>query len=77
MTLHALEDGQTCEPPLSLVHGFLTSHRHWDNNLGMGQHFRQIRVDLPAHGGCTARQTAEESEPDALSLQTRRWAWSI
>jgi pimeloyl-ACP methyl ester carboxylesterase len=77
MTLHALEDGQTCEPPLLLVHGFLTSHRHWDNNLGMRQHFRLIRVDLPAHGGSTAPHTARESEPDELSLQPRQWAWSI
>lgn len=77
MTLHALDDGQTCNPPLLLVRGLLTSHRRWDSNLGLGQHFCLISVDLSAHGGSVTPQTAQESEADALGLQRKQWGWSI
>ncbi|QRZ16140.1 alpha/beta hydrolase (plasmid) [Paracoccus methylovorus] len=45
------------KPALLLVHGFLSSARHWDLNLvGLRSRYRLVRAELPGHGhtpGCT------------------------
>lgn len=44
-------DGPRNAPPLLLVHGLLSSRAHWLLNLpSLTQHFRTIRIDMPAHG---------------------------
>lgn len=63
---HVVDDGQTGKPALLLVHGFLSSHRHWDANSSLGQAYRLIRVDLPGHGAAPAPPTEEPLTPDTL-----------
>jgi pimeloyl-ACP methyl ester carboxylesterase len=64
MDLHFVDDGQVGKPPLLLVHGFLTSHRHWEPNLALRGRFRLIRVDLPGHGNSPV--PVGEITPDRL-----------
>lgn len=50
--MHAtLRCGDPGRPWLLLVHGMLTSARHWEPNLPeLERHFNLARVDLPGHG---------------------------
>lgn len=66
MTFHFIDDGQFGKVPLLMVHGFLSSHRHWEPNLALGEGFRLIRVDLPAHGAAPALEPDDEISPAAL-----------
>lgn len=64
-----LEDGK---PPLLLVHGFLSSRRHWDANTGLGAQFRRIRVDLPGHGATPRCARPGDYHPDILCQALER-----
>lgn len=53
-------------PPLLLIHGLLTSARHWLPNMALSRHFRLIRVDLPGHGQSADPATADDAHPDTI-----------
>ena len=83
MALEVYDDGQRNKPALLLVHGFLSSHRHWDSNIPLAAQFRLIRVDLPAHGASPPPASERDASPDALTaaldrvreaLGLERWA---
>lgn len=57
-------DGPEDAPPLLLVHGFLSSHRHWDLNTQLQQRFRRVRVDLPGHGEAKGGEARGPVGPD-------------
>lgn len=66
MKFHFIDDGQIEKVPLLMVHGFLSSHRHWEPNLALGEGFRLIRVDLPAHGAAPDLRPDDEMSPAAM-----------
>lgn len=62
MTMPALAydaDPVSDKPALLLIHGLLSSRRHWLVNSALSQDFRLIRVELPGHG-----QSPPPQEPD-------------
>jgi 2-succinyl-6-hydroxy-2,4-cyclohexadiene-1-carboxylate synthase len=66
MRLHFEVDGESDKPPLLLVHGLLSSRRHWLPNFALADSFRLIRVELPAHGKSPPPISRESARPDAL-----------
>ena len=56
------------KPPLMLLHGALSSRRHWlPNRAALSQHFRTILVELPAHGRSPAPPDPAAYQPEALA----------
>lgn len=53
-------------PPLLLVHGLLVSRDIWKPNAALSDHFRLIRVDLPAHGKSPAPSNPDQAHPDSI-----------
>jgi pimeloyl-ACP methyl ester carboxylesterase len=65
--LHFEADEDGAKPALLLVHGFLSSRRHWlVNRPALSQHFRTVAVDLPAHGASPAPPDPSAYTPEAL-----------
>ncbi|MCR4265165.1 alpha/beta fold hydrolase [Nitratireductor sp. ZSWI3] len=60
-------DPESHRPPLLLVHGLLSSRRHWLPNRALSETFRLIRVDLPAHGASRPPSRSEDARPEALA----------
>lgn len=58
--------GNRDTPPLLLVHGMLSSRRHWHLNRSLADAFCLILIDLPAHGKTPGPHDAAASEPEAL-----------
>ncbi|MBO9456380.1 alpha/beta fold hydrolase [Paracoccus sp. R12_1] len=54
------------KPSLLLVHGVLSSRRHWALNTALSRDYRCIRVDLPAHGKSPAPDDPLFYRPDAM-----------
>ncbi len=65
-TLHIDADPDTGRPPLLLVHGLLSSRNHWSPNEALSDHFRLVRIDLPAHGLSPAPKDPDDASPEAL-----------
>lgn len=65
-TLHIDADPDTGRPPLLLVHGLLSSRNHWSPNRALSDHFRLVRIDLPAHGLSPAPTGRGDASPEAL-----------
>lgn len=61
-------DPNTGKPPLLLIHGFLTSRKHWIPNSKLSEKFRVIRIDLPAHGSSAAPISGAEAAPEVFTL---------
>ena len=50
--VHVREDGDRRDPPLLLIHGWVSTMRWWDRvTPALARDFRVIRVDLLGHGG--------------------------
>jgi pimeloyl-ACP methyl ester carboxylesterase len=81
MELHFEADNDTGRTPLLLVHGLLSSRRHWLPNLKLSDRFRLVRVDLPAHGLSPAPIEGSISELvaalDAVRAALRIQRWHI
>jgi pimeloyl-ACP methyl ester carboxylesterase len=59
-------DPESGLPPLLLVHGLLSSRRHWLPNKALSDYFRVVRVDLPAHGVSPPPTSPMDARPEAL-----------
>src|SRR5262245_33255762 len=60
------EDGN--KPALLLLHGALSSRRHWlPNRPALSEHFRTVLVELPAHGRSLAPSDPAAYRPEALA----------
>lgn len=69
MELHFEADEDSGKPALLLVHGLLSSRRHWIPNRALAERFRLIVVDLPAHG---QSPVTDDPHPDALAAALDR-----
>ena len=60
-------DPESDLPPLLLLHGLLSSRRHWLPNAALSRRFRLIRAELPGHGASPAPLRPEEARPGAIA----------
>jgi pimeloyl-ACP methyl ester carboxylesterase len=61
------DEDQGGKPALLLLHGALSSRRHWlPNRAALSQHFRIVLAELPAHGRSPAPSDPAAYRPEAL-----------
>ena len=73
--VHVREDGGPRDPPLVLLHGFVSSTRWWDEvTPALARDHRVIRIDLRGHGGSEKPRDgySMEEQADLVAAALRR-----